>query len=589
MKHIKQQNTRYTSRVQTAQERTVSNTGENNSVVAASIPTSTEVLSAVQTARSNLATLPQKAIAARVIQRTLGNQVCTQLFQEKHRPLESSTDVVQENIPSIQKVIHVSNNTNVIQRRRIPTRADLTRLVRSGYYNVAKHRRGLAMLVRRSMAQLSAAQRTAVQNRARGALSPARFSALPTWQQNVRLAQAIHALYPRLRHGDPKLYLIGARTGTRGIVDVTNIATLVALANIQFVAIASGAHDTSIGQVFGTSNVATAKTNYANARTRMNSLYSQNKIVTDRSGYDREVGLSGLTNSSMIMVSARTIDNPTHKKSIITLIHESMHAGNYSTVGDRGYINDANFTKRSEADKLRNAAHYEVVFHRILGTRYAYLSPHPLPVFIPAGTTVGRVTAPPLTATQQGVGQALQIFRKAWDVGDTLHTFYMHVYLNRTRWNVRLQHRYTGAHSRARFRNTLPFWSKVEKMTIHRKATIKPRSRHPSRHPVSRIDVALSEGVVRKLAQAMSHSPRTQSTAQTFINSHTTASQRAAVAGNAGRIRNLLLRLVLRHRVGRITGTVTRDLAVVRRLAGAKRNDFSQILRPRNPNAFPYP
>jgi hypothetical protein len=94
--------------------------------------------------------------------------------------------------------------------------------------------------------------------------------------------------------------------------------------------------------------------------------------------------------------------------------------------------------------------------------------------------------------------------------------------------------------------------------------------------------------VGRKLSQATRHMPRTQAAARTFINSHSNALTNPAVAGNARRIRNLLLRLVLYHQVGRITGNLRRDLAVARRLARAYRSDFSGILVPRSPSAFPY-
>lgn len=132
---------------------------------------------------------------------------------------------------------------------------------------------------------------------------------------------------------------MGARTGTN---DAANITTLVNGANTIFSAIASGSHDASVGQIFGTANITTAKSRYAAARVRMNFLKTRNKIVTDRSGYSGEVGLGGLTNSAQIMVSFQTIDNPTDMESIVTMIHEAMHAGNNS-VTDLGYISRANF------------------------------------------------------------------------------------------------------------------------------------------------------------------------------------------------------------------------------------------------------
>ncbi len=514
----------------------------------------------------------------------------THVVQQKSRSnikLKSyPSPLKKESISSSRQSLQVANKSNMIQRRRLPPNTEVTGLVSPGASGSAAHRAGLARLVRRSMAELTSAQRTAVATRARGALTLAQFSALPVWRRNELLAQAIYALRPDLRHGDPRLFLTGPRPGLLGIQDRLNTAMLVSLANIYFMLIASRIYDTSIGQVFGVGNINAVRTNYANAQRRLNILFSQNKIVTDRSGYAEDVGLGGLTNSTRIMVSPGTIDHPANIDSIITIIHESMHAGN-STIGDDGgYIgNPLLFTRKPESVKLHNAAHYEVVVWRILAPTHA--SAYTGQTFIPAGTTVGGVTAPPLTATQQGVDDAKQTFRKAWSTGLDLAEIYMDVNVHPARWTVPLTTLgYSGVPANARFSNTLPYWSKVERLTIHQRGrTISPTSANVSRRPVTRIDVALSEGVGRKLSTATAQLPQNQAVAQTFIHSHTTASQRLRIAGNARRIRNLLLRLVLRHRVGQITGNTGRDLRVVKRLAWADR--WSRILRPRNPNTFP--
>ncbi len=510
----------------------------------------------------------------------------THVVQQKSRSnvrIKSYRSSKKGNISLNRQDIQAADDTVVVQRRRLPPSADITALVSSGASGSAAHRAGLARLVHRSMEELTPAQRTAVETRARAARTPAQFSALPVWRRNELLAEAIYALHPTLRHGDPRLFLTGPRPGTR---DRLNITLLVALANVCFGPIVAGAYDASIGQVFGTANINTARTNYANAQRKMNSLYLQNKIVTDRSGYTGEVDLAGLTDSSMIMVSSATIDHPSDIDSIITLIHESMHAGNSTINDDGGYIGDPLiFTRKPESVKLRNAAHYEVVLWRILAPTQAFA--YTGQTFIPAGTTVGGVTAPPLTATQQGVDDAKQTFRKAWSTGLDLAEIYMDVNIHPARWTVPLTTLgYGGLRANARFQNTLPYWSKVEMLTIHQRVgSISPTSANLSRRPVSRIDLALSEGVGRKLSLAVARMPETQAAAQTFIHTHTSARQRSRIVGNARKIRNLLLRLVLRHRVGRLTGTTMRDLRVVKRLAWA--NSWSRLLRPRNPNSFP--
>ena len=54
-----------------------------------------------------------------------------------------------------------------------------------------------------------------------------------------------------------------------------------------------------------------------------------------------------------------------------------------------------------------------------------------------------------------------------------------------------------------RFDKSLPYWSKVQKLTIHMKTTIDPTSPDEAKHPVSQIDIALSEGLTRRLSFGM--------------------------------------------------------------------------------------
>lgn len=91
----------------------------------------------------------------------------------------------------------------------------------------------------------------------------------------------------------------------------------------MFDQIAAGTNDADLTQVFGAANIAIAKTRYAAAKSRMNTLKSLDKIVADRSGYNAEAGLGGLSNSDQIAVAPSVIDTPADKESVLTLIHES--------------------------------------------------------------------------------------------------------------------------------------------------------------------------------------------------------------------------------------------------------------------------
>ena len=169
------------------------------------------------------------------------------------------------------------------------------------------------------------------------------------------------------------------------------------------------------------------------------------------------------------------------------------------------------------------------------------------------------------------------MFREAWTLGLNLHMLYV------TSCAVRA----SGARSRSAAgwaasapgssRRALPFWSKVMKLTIHERTAIDPTSADPSRQPVTGIDVALSEGVVRKLSIAMDAVPGTEAEATAFLNAKATAAERAA-ATTVATERDLLMRLVLRERVGSITGSVDRDFRMATRM-GTVGGTFREILR----------
>ncbi len=103
-----------------------------------------------------------------------------------------------------------------------------------------------------------------------------------------------------------------------------------------------------------------------------------------------------------------------------------------------------------------------------------------------------------------------------------------------------IRRRLGGVGAGLKWADTLPFWSKVMKLTIHERTAIDPTSADPSRQPVTGIDVALSEGVVRKLSIAMDAVPGTEAEATAFLNAKATAAERAAATTVAAE-RDLLM------------------------------------------------
>lgn len=470
-----------------------------------------------------------------------------------------------------------------VQPRRVPAAAELDAAIppaadRTGVMNA---RTGLSRVLSRAWASLDPAAQTTVRTAAAG--FRVRFTNEATLRtaldsasraQLLQFADEVRKADPALTLGDPLLIDTGARPGT---ADASNITGLVAHATIVFGVIASGALDADIGQVFGTANLAAARTRYANALSQMIALHATNKIVTDRSGYNAEVGLGGLSNSAQISVAPSVIDNPSDINSVITLIHESMHAGNRD-VRDHGYIHQPSFTVLDEATKLKNAAHFEVVPRRFLSAPFAFAGQ----TFTPAGAG----GTPALTPREEAIRDASETFRSAWTIGLNLHTLYVRLFRTPVEWTTLDLGMFSGAVAGTHFSQALPFWSKVQGLTMHaREAAINPAGAAAVR-PVTLIDVALSEGVVRKLLLGMRGVPPTPAAADTFILAHATAAEKLAAVGAAGE-RDLLIKLVIRAVLGSITGGVDRDIRVVGMLAGANIGGFSEMLKVRPPSAFP--
>jgi hypothetical protein len=477
-----------------------------------------------------------------------------------------------------------------IQRRRVPPGSALTTTVTPGATDLAAHQAGLLRILRRAWDSLTPGEKTTVRTAAAafgitGGTDAALFAALATATptQLRSFADAIRTARPGLVLGDPALIDVGARPATS---DTANITKLVTNANKIFDAVAAGSRDADLTAIFGSANLAAAKTKYAAARTRMNALHTADKIVTDRSGYSAEVSLGGLTNSAQIAVSPHTIDHPDAHDSVATLVHESMHAGN-SDVHDKGYPDDPAFTRLDAATKLTNAAHFEVVAWRMLEkTNHDAFDGQ---TFIPAGTSVGGVSVPALTHREQAMRNTKEAFRGAWTAGLNLHKLWVRVFRNPAEWaTLDLSTAFSGAAAGAHFSETMPFWSKVEMLTVHQRPGINPAG-GAAEKPVTMIDIGLSEGLIRKLAAGMFGVPATEAATKALELAHATAAERTAAAAGVAAETSLLKKLMVRINTGEMTGPVARDVKVVDRMAAANAaTNFTDLLAKRPPSAFPF-
>jgi hypothetical protein len=170
--------------------------------------------------------------------------------------------------------------------------------------NYAADADGLKRLIAIAEKELSKADRAKVDVEQRAGLKDsAAFNALPEKDRLARRANAINKVRPDLALGDPHLIDTGPRPATP---DAANIALLVNQANTVFITIASGAADKDIENVFGATKVGDAKGKYAKAQAAMNKIFAAGKILTDRSGYNDEVNVGGLTTFNEVILSHLT-------------------------------------------------------------------------------------------------------------------------------------------------------------------------------------------------------------------------------------------------------------------------------------------
>jgi hypothetical protein len=124
----------------------------------------------------------------------------------------------------------------------------------------------------------------------------------------------------------------------------------------------------------------------------------------------------------------------------------------------------------------------------------------------------------------------------------------------------------------------------VEKLTIHKKTDIDPASGNPAKLPVSQIDMALSEGLIRRLATAMGKVPGNETDATAFEDARSSDAERKAGRATVEARRDFLLKLVLQEPgVAPLTDNVARDIRVVQEFAKLVWGD---VLKKGGPDGF---
>jgi hypothetical protein len=488
----------------------------------------------------------------------------------------------------------------LLQRRRLPPSDHLERLlfhdvggVRTDAPDAAAHRAGIERLIGLAEQEMTAAQRAKVTALSHHGTTAASWAALSVSERDLREADAVMHVRPDLITHDPAHVVIGSRPGTH---DAANLASVVAWANVIFARIATGVVDAHIAQVFGAANVAAAKAKYANGRTRMNQLFAMvpPKIMTDRSGYNAEAGVGGVTSDDQILVQSSVFDDPGSRDSVVTLIHEALHAGNFGDVEDGGgYIYRADeFLTAQPETKLTNAAHFEVVPRRMLGMgakRFAYPGQTFHPAALPPPPGPGPAPPPPVgaaparTPRQEAIHNVSEAFRISWALTDDLHRDVLTRLLQTPGdWNTADLHPRFGAGAAPHFSDTVPFLSKVLGMTIHKRASIDPASADPAKQPVTSVDVAISEAVVRKFSQLKDAVPDTEDDAVALENAQASPAERAAATTVAAET-ELLVKLVLRAN-GSVTTSPERDVHVVQTITADGESE-EKLLKARAPAA----
>ncbi len=186
------------------------------------------------------------------------------------------------------------------------------------------------------------------------------------------------------------------------------------LAHAGSVVARAAANSVGMAQVFG-SQAAVATRQYAGieaslARTRSD---LDSHVTTDYAGESDEVGSGGFAvhREQRMHLMLDVVRRADRNEAAATVLHEAAHLADLS-ITDHVYYGSAGYIEATEAEKVTNAAHYEELPRRIMGT-----SRYPRRTFRPGITASGR----PMTRDETARAEAVDHLRKAWAASLTEH------------------------------------------------------------------------------------------------------------------------------------------------------------------------
>jgi hypothetical protein len=235
-------------------------------------------------------------------------------------------------------------------------------------------------------------------------------------------------------------------------------------------------------EVFG-SKWKTAKARYAKAKAALKKAIknSDKAIDTDYNRDDPQTGLGGWAYfpTQHMHIGGDVAEDLDHNETVITLIHEACHLA-HPDVDDHGYYGTEGFEGMSETLKVNNAAHYEELPARSLGTsRFAKLT------FTPGKKASGAKE----TFEDEVRRAASEYLRKAWDAAVDAHAFVRDV--------AKKMDANPKSTAFAKKRKSLLEISKMEHLTIH--------LQQPKPITVTTLDLSLSEGVAHAMSWLQDH------------------------------------------------------------------------------------
>lgn len=234
---------------------------------------------------------------------------------------------------------------------------------------------------------------------------------------------------------------------------------------------------TNLKLVFG-SKKSDAKTRYGKTKTALKDLITNidTHVTTDYNLDDPEVGLGGWAQfaTQKVHLDPDVVKVKDAKEAKVTIIHEAAHLGD-PNVNDHIYYSTRGFEAVSETVKINNAAHYEEIARRKLGTSRFVAGFK----FKPGTTAAGA----PETVEEKVRRSAQNFFRKAWDKAVDVHMFFRAV---RKEILAGVTATFNSKKSK------ILGMSKLMNLTVH-----KQKAAHRT---ITQLDVVLTEGIARGAA-----------------------------------------------------------------------------------------